>query len=88
MSKVVHLSDAAHQRAKDFCKDRGLRMSDWVAGLIEATIDGSVPVVAAKPGVAAVPKRKDLRRLEEEKNEEVESVFSAPPFWARRASGR
>lgn len=35
MSKVVHLSRSAHERAKLFCSHRGLSMSDWVASLIE-----------------------------------------------------
>lgn len=38
MSKVVHLSDDAHNRAKAFCKEHGLKMSDWVAALIEQAV--------------------------------------------------
>ena len=34
MSKVIHLSDQAHNNAKNFCKQHGLKMSDWVADLI------------------------------------------------------
>ncbi len=34
MSKVIHLSEKAHARAKMFCKEHSLRMSDWVASLI------------------------------------------------------
>jgi len=89
MSKVVHLSDDAHVRAKDFCKDNGLRMSDWVASLIDQAIAGGAPMVVPQPGVAAVPKRKSLRRLEEVQNrEDVEAVYAAPPFWAGKAGSR
>ena len=35
MSKVVHLSDQAHHKAKAYCQRRGLKMSEWVASLIE-----------------------------------------------------
>ena len=35
MSKVVHLSDQAHNKAKAFCQPRALKMSEWVASLID-----------------------------------------------------
>ena len=38
MSKVVHLDDEAHALAKEHCQNQGLRMSDWVAELIEKAI--------------------------------------------------
>jgi len=38
MSKVIHLSDDAHNTAKGFCKQHGLKMSDWVAALIAEAI--------------------------------------------------
>ncbi len=38
MSKVVHLDDEAHALAKEHCQNHGLRMSDWVAELIEKAI--------------------------------------------------
>ena len=85
MSKVVHLSEDAHARAKEFCKVNGLRMSDWVAGLIDQAIHGEAPVAVPQPGVSVVPKRKPARRLEDQQNhEEVASVYAAPPFWAAR----
>lgn len=51
MSKVVHLSRSAHERAKLFCLHHGLSMSDWVAGLIERAVnDSSIPLSSpAKP---------------------------------------
>ena len=55
MSKVVHLSDEAHDKAKLYCKKRGLKMSDWVAQLIDATVDGdetpSVRLVSTAPPI-------------------------------------
>ena len=38
MSKVVHLSNEAHAAAKVYCKENGLKMSDWVASLITKAI--------------------------------------------------
>lgn len=37
--KVVHLSDDAHELAKAYCKDSGMKMSDWVAMLIKRAVD-------------------------------------------------
>jgi hypothetical protein len=42
MSKVVHLSDQAHNRAKAYCQRRGLKMSEWVASLIERATEGKI----------------------------------------------
>ena len=51
MPKVIHLPESAHRTAKKFCKEHGLRMSDWVATLIdeacanaEAQADPKTPV--------------------------------------------
>jgi hypothetical protein len=54
MSKVVHLSDDAHNKAKAFCKQHSLKMSDWVAALIEEAIatgrtDPTIKVRAVAP---------------------------------------
>jgi hypothetical protein len=38
MSKVIHLSEQAHNNAKNFCKQHALKMSDWVADLIADAI--------------------------------------------------
>lgn len=44
MSKVVHLSESAHARAKTYCQKRDLKMSEWVATLIDAaTSPGAGP---------------------------------------------
>ena len=88
MSKVVHLTDDAHNKAKDYCKERGLRMSDWVANLIETAIAGDQPLpLPDRPGVMPVAKRRDLRRHDENAGRgDVEAVYAAPPFWAARAS--
>ncbi len=61
MSKVIHLSDNAHNAAKAFCKQHGLKMSDWVADLIaDAITNGrvdprSAPRPVAPPPAAAAP---------------------------------
>lgn len=82
MSKVVHLSNAAHQRAKDFCQIKGLRMSDWVADLIANAI--AADSASERPGLGIVGRR-PLRRLEESRShqEEAVPVYAQPPFWSR-----
>lgn len=47
--KVVHLADDAHELAKAYCKDSGMKMSDWVAMLIKRAVEPgkSAPVAAA-----------------------------------------
>jgi hypothetical protein len=80
MSKVVHLSDDAHMRAKEFCKEYGLRMSDWVAVLInEAVAKGRTDTNVR----ALVPKKKILEKLEAkpQMDEAGVPVYSKPPFW-------
>ena len=54
MSKVVHLSDDAHNLAKDYCTKLGVKMSDWVADLIIRAITGTLPTTrpAAQPAPA------------------------------------
>lgn len=41
MSKVIHLSDQAHNAAKAFCRQHSLKMSDWVADLILDAINNN-----------------------------------------------
>jgi len=53
MSKVVHLSDDAHNLAKDYCTKLGVKMSDWVADLIIRAITGTLP--NPRPAQAATP---------------------------------
>jgi len=85
MSKVVHLSDDAHARAKDFCKENKLRMSDWVASLIDEAISRrKVDTVARE----VVPRKKPLMRAPEPQAAPEEGVpaYAAPPFWASRSA--
>ncbi len=83
MSKVVHLADDSHRRAKEFCKENGLRMSDWVAALIEDAIsqgrtDPTVPSLA--------PKKKILQRLQvtPQMDDTGVPVYARPPFWSQK----
>jgi hypothetical protein len=80
MSKVVHLIDSSHRRAKEFCKEHALRMSDWVAALIEDAIangrtDPSVRTLA--------PKKKILAKLQltPQADDTGMPVYARPPFW-------
>ena len=99
MSKVVHLSNEAHAVAKVFCKENGLKMSDWVASLITRAIVVDAPaepeVISAPPPVIQTvavveeevptgPKKKKLLRLDEDAAEDdVMPAYSQPPFWVR-----
>ncbi len=87
MSKVVHLSNEAHAKAKEFCKQRGFRMSDWVAALIEAAMAGDIPATT-RPGLMPVTKRKELIRYDESRQtqDNGEPVYAAPPFWKQAGS--
>lgn len=51
--KVVHLTDDAHNLAKDFCKEKGLKMSDWVAALIRDAVAAGRVDVNPKPDTRA-----------------------------------
>jgi hypothetical protein len=98
MSKVIHLSDSAHNAAKAFCKQHGLKMSDWVADLIaDAIVTGRVdprspprpvpaPVAPAPPPAVqnnAPPKKKLERYVEPGKPGEDAPPWAAPPFWTK-----
>ena len=81
MSKVVHLSDDAHNFAKDYCTKHGVKMSDWVAELIEDAItncrtDPTVQTLA--------PKKKILQwlQLTPQTDETGVPVYARPPFWS------
>lgn len=53
--KVVHLSDDAHELAKAYCKDSGMKMSDWVAMLIKRAVDPVPAPAAMQHTVAPAP---------------------------------
>ena len=71
MSKVVHLSADAHARAKLHCKSQGVRMSDWVAELIEKALEAPVAVLQER---APLNQRKQLPRLDQEQATDSEGV--------------
>jgi hypothetical protein len=88
MSKVIHLSDEAHNKAKAFCKEHGLKMSDWVAGLIDAAVAGGFGPVGrvAQGNVRALVQKKKLLENYTETNGTADDglpVYAAPPFWAK-----
>lgn len=66
MSKVIHLSDQAHNAAKAFCRQHSLKMSDWVADLILDAVNSNrveprtvmrsaPPAPVSAPVTAAMP---------------------------------
>jgi hypothetical protein len=83
MSKVVHLADAFHRRAKEFCTANGLRMSDWVAALIEDAITTGRTDPTTPP---LTPKKKILTRLQEipQADNTGVPVYAQPPFWSQK----
>ena len=95
MSKVIHLSDDAHNKAKAFCKEHGLKMSDWVAALIDAAIAGGdvempIGLPPQEDNVRAFVQKKKVLEHYEEQNQTAEDglpAYAAPPFWAK-AHGR
>ena len=82
-TKVIHLNDVAHNRAKDYCKANGFRMSEWVAGLIHQAMD-NLDNPEPQPEVQTAPKKKPLVKLEENSQTDDSGVpiYSMPPFWA------
>lgn len=81
MGQVVHLTDEAHVRAKQFCKDHGLKMSEWVSGLVLDAIrrgPGGLTLV----GPAPVPRRVVVENPEP--TLPGNEPWSRPPFWSGR----
>ena len=81
MAKVIHLNEDAHKTAKKFCKEHGLRMSDWVGTLINEACD-HVEAQAAPP----TAKKKVLEKLGNTPQLDADGVPVAakPPFWRER----
>lgn len=102
MSKVVHLSDDAHASAKRHCQRSGLKMSEWVAVLIErATAEAAAGATGGRAPAAAAPakeKQPPPRRAAVVAPQPTETssaavdgalpLYAAPPFWARGPVGK
>ena len=93
MSKVIHLADSAHAQAKTYCKENGLKMSDWVASLIGVAVrdvvreEKAVPAPVAPPAETARKKRLPTFELEaDELASDDSAMLSRPPFWAKQAT--
>ncbi len=96
MSKVVHLSNDAHAVAKVYCKENGLKMSDWVASLITRAITAesapepvavSAPaLVIAQPPVLSAPVQEEPtgpRKKKLARLDEEEGGDGGVPAYAR-----
>ncbi len=81
--KVVHLSDDAHELAKAYCKDSGMKMSDWVAMLIKRAVEPQPQVTAPAP--APVMSHPAIREVAPRPPEQRPS-FSPSAFSASAAS--
>ena len=99
MSKVVHLPNEAHAKAKAYCEPRKLMMSEWVAGLIDAGIEKHREVEAAaflappqragvRPGLVPVPRRRLLDETPPKSDEDLAVLYEAPPFWHANTNRR
>lgn len=82
MSRVVHLSNEAHQQAKEYCNEHGLRMSDWVAELIAAAVQTQESKRPATSVNEDLPRKKPLTKITESSDEAALSAYARPPFWA------
>jgi hypothetical protein len=54
-NRVVHVDDATHAAARAFCKAHGLRMTQWVSGLIESVARQRKPTSAYEALLAEYP---------------------------------
>jgi hypothetical protein len=88
-TKVAHISDEIHEMATKYCSDNGLRLKDWVSGLILKSIDErAVPVREPERESNFVPvtkidRKKDVstrRILTVQKT--GDEPWSRAPFWA------
>lgn len=95
MSKVIHLSDNAHNAAKNFCKQHGLKMSDWVADLVADAIQNNrvdprtaprptppAPVQTQAPQASSGPPKKRLEQINERPAPSSGVIASEVPPWA------
>ena len=78
MSKVAHISNEVHARAKSYCDQHGLRMSEWVGRLIDTATS---PAALKRAKATPAPLRKPQPVVSG--NDGVSDAFTRPPFWAR-----
>lgn len=80
--KVVHLSDDAHELAKGYCKESGMKMSDWVAMLIKRAVEpapqAAAPVAAPVQSHPAIRESAPPRMAEQRPTSLSSSSMSAP----------
>lgn len=83
--KVVHLSDDAHELAKLYCKESGMKMSDWVAMLIKRAVEP--PPQAAAPVAPPAPAHPAIREATAPRVVEPRPMnIGASPLSAQSAS--
>ena len=82
--KVVHLSDDAHELAKAYCKDSGMKMSDWVAMLIKRAVEPQPQVTAPAP--APVMSHPAIREVAPRMPEQRPASFNASSFGSSAAA--
>lgn len=83
-TKVVHLSTDAHTMAKEYCKARGLKMSDWVANLIRGAVSETRKETVVNNVRDLVPKKNGAgNNPTPQVDENGTPAWAQPPFWQR-----
>ena len=72
--KVIHISEETHKRAKEWCKEQGLKMKEWIETLIYKTLNEDTNV--------SLTKKEKLKYLSIYPEPEIPPE-SLPPFWER-----
>jgi hypothetical protein len=75
--KVVHVSEAIHKKAFDYCTEHNLFMSSWVEYLIASELDRKSNISSNLDFI----KKSKIVRCEESK---VEDIWNKPPFWENK----
>lgn len=78
MGKVVHLTDDSHEKAKQYCKDAGISMSDWVSQLIEEGLSKVYHLHPAPVGKKPLQEMDSTRKV-------GAPIMEQPPFWSGRS---
>lgn len=73
--KVIHISERAHRRAKEYCDKHNLRMSEWVTNLILNTLDRK-SVVTRSTIISKVGSNQSAKPPDD--------PWTREPFWAQK----
>ncbi|OGQ89307.1 MAG: hypothetical protein A2289_24805 [Deltaproteobacteria bacterium RIFOXYA12_FULL_58_15] len=81
---MIHLPAKAHARAKEFCKQHDMKMSDWVTTLVNEAIDRSVPSPVVTVDEGSTLKKKILSKLSNvPQTADGVPLYEKAPFWKK-----